>query len=112
MASPVKALEAKARGLGKKRQKRAATRAADLRRTHSSESLFLLPGKISISRLRALRELERTDTGGQLFSRFMVRGHWRRPSAAWNDKRLRWIAPYWKGPDMATIVEREYRMTT
>jgi hypothetical protein len=42
--SPARALEAKVRDLGDKRKKRAATRAADLRKAHSSESVFYLPG--------------------------------------------------------------------
>jgi hypothetical protein len=28
----------------------------------------------------------------------------------WADQRLRWIEPYWKGPDMAAIIERAYRL--
>ncbi|MBM4321625.1 MAG: hypothetical protein FJ125_17200, partial [Deltaproteobacteria bacterium] len=47
---------------------------------------------------------------GKLMHRFMVRGHWRRPAASWKEQRPRWIEPYWKGPDMAAIVEREYRL--
>jgi hypothetical protein len=108
--SPAKAVEMKARGLGAKRQKRAETRAAELRKAHSSESVFFLPGKIPISRLRQLRAVERSEGGGELFARFMVRGHWRHPPATWTDQHLRFIEPYWKGPDMATILEREYRM--
>ena len=32
--------------------------------------------------------------------------------ANWKDQRPRWIRPYWKGPDIATILERQYRLTT
>jgi len=39
-----------------------------------------------------------------------VRGHWRRPHQSWQDQRVRWIAPYLKGPDVAAIVEREYTL--
>ncbi len=42
--------------------------------------------------------------------RFMVRGHWRRAKASWKDQRPRWIKPFWKGPDMAAVIERAYRM--
>ena len=31
----------------------------------------------------------------------MVRGHWRRAAPGWKDQRVRWIGPYWKGPDIA-----------
>lgn len=111
LQSPAKALSARVKGFGKKRQDRAATRAAELRKAHSNESVFVLPGKIPITRLRQLRDMERSSEGRELFSRFMVRGHWRRPATTWSDQRLRWIEPYWKGPEMATIIEREYRMT-
>jgi hypothetical protein len=108
--SPATLVKTKARGLGGKRKARAATRAAELRKDHSSEDVFFLPGKISISQLRALRSIEASSAGGELFARFMVRGHWRRPPASWSEQHLRWIEPYWKGPDMATIIEREYRL--
>jgi hypothetical protein len=39
-----------------------------------------------------------------------VRGHWRRANPIWQDQRVRWIEPYWKGPDLAAIVEKEYRL--
>jgi len=40
----------------------------------------------------------------------MVRGHWRRPAKKWTDQRLRWIEPYWKGPEMAAVIEKAYRL--
>ena len=51
--------------------------------------------------------------GRTILRRFMERGHWRRRSRAardWADQRLRWIQPYWKGPDMAAIIERTYKL--
>src|SRR5262249_21178727 len=71
----------------------------------SSEEVFFLPGKIDISQVRKLQALERVGTGRQLVHRFMVRGHWRR-AQGWKDQSVRWIKPYWKGPDMAAVVER------
>lgn len=76
----------------------------------SSEEVWFLPGKIDISALRALQAKQREGGGGQLTHRFMVRGHWRRAAKTWKDQRQRWVEPYWKGPDMAAIVEREYRL--
>lgn len=111
LAAPSAVIVSKARGRGARRRAAAAHRAELLRPSRSSASAFLLPGKISISRFRELRAAERHDAGRALFSRFMVRGHWRRPPAMWTDQRLRWIEPYWKGPEMATVIEREYRMT-
>ncbi|MBI2393233.1 MAG: hypothetical protein HYV09_26850 [Deltaproteobacteria bacterium] len=102
LSSPVAGVRAKMVGWGKKRR----AEGARLLRESSSEEVYHLPGKIPIAQVRALREARRT--GGQMFARFMVRGHWRRAQASWEDQRVRWIEPYWKGPDMATVVEREY----
>ncbi|MBI2894429.1 MAG: SEC-C domain-containing protein [Deltaproteobacteria bacterium] len=77
----------------------------------SSESVYFLPGAIEISQLRRLQDLQRIPSGRQLFHRFMVRGHWRRPRKDWKDRRLRWIEPYWKGPDLAAVIERTYKLT-
>jgi len=77
----------------------------------TSETVFFLPGAIEISQVRRLQELERVPSGRGLLHRFMVRGHWRRPPAVWKDQCMRWIAPYWKGPDLAAIVERAYKLT-
>jgi len=77
----------------------------------SSETVFFLPGAIEISLVRRMQELERMPSGRGLLHRFMVRGHWRRAPAGWNDQRMRWIEPYWKGPDLAAIVERTYKLT-
>jgi hypothetical protein len=75
-----------------------------------SEQVYFLPGAIEISGVRAMRELERIPDGRTALRRFLVRGHWRRASPSWTDQRLHWIQPYWKGPDMATIIERTYRL--
>jgi hypothetical protein len=40
----------------------------------------------------------------------MVRGHWRRAPDTWRDRSPRWIAPYWKGPPLGDIVERDYTL--
>lgn len=110
IGSPVAKVQRRARG-GNEKQKRAAKhRAEALRSTHSSEDVWHLPGKIPISHVRALRDLERAADGGALFTRFMVRGHWRRAPVSWADQRARWIEPYWKGPDLAAVIEREYRL--
>jgi hypothetical protein len=34
----------------------------------------------------------------------------RRPQKGWADQKLRWIERYWKGPDMAAVIERAYRL--
>jgi hypothetical protein len=75
-----------------------------------SDSVYFLPGKIDIGRVRHLQELERAPGGRAVLARFMVRGHWRRPQKNWTEQRLRWIEPYWKGPDMAAVIEKAYRL--
>lgn len=76
----------------------------------TEEQVWHLPGKIPIRQVRALRDLQRDRQSGTLFSRFMVRGHWRRASDTWRDRNPRWIAPYWKGPPLGDIVERDYAL--
>ena len=78
--------------------------------THSSEEVFFLPGAIEISQVRRLQELERVPDGRTMLRRFMVRGHWRRPARGWTDQRIRWIQPHWKGPQIATVIERTYKL--
>ena len=65
---------------------------------------------IEISQIRRMQELERVPSGRGLLHRFMVRGHWRRAARGWKDQRLRWIQPYWKGPDIAAVIERTYKL--
>jgi hypothetical protein len=86
---------------------RKSRRAARLRRQYSSESVFHLPGRIPIARVRELRAA-RAHGGGEMYARFMVRGHWRRAAPDWADQRARWIEPYWKGPELSAVLEREY----
>jgi hypothetical protein len=78
--------------------------------TPSDEEVYYLPGVIEISLTRRFQELERTVSGRPILRRFMVRGHWRRPASQWTDQRMRWIKPHWKGPDMAAVIERAYRL--
>ena len=78
---------------------------------YSSDQVWFLPGVIKISRLRQLQELERVPSGRKLLHRHMVRGHWRRPPKSWKDQRLRWIEPYWKGPDLGAVIERAYELS-
>jgi hypothetical protein len=93
-----------------KKRDGAVTLTKHIRRAFTSEEVFYLPGPIEISNTRSLQELGRTREGGKLLHRFMVRGHWRRPNPSWKDQRLRWITPYWKGPDLAATIERTYQL--
>jgi SEC-C motif len=89
---------------------RSRARGHDLPECKLRSEVYFLPGTIDISRVRRLQELERTSNGRPMLNRFMVRGHWRRPSTTWKDQRMRWIEPYWKGPDIAAVIERAYRL--
>ena len=108
--SPIKRAKKSASGRGRKKQRRVAHRVQDMKKAYSAEDVYYLPGRIPISVIRRFREMERSTSGRRLLARFMVRGHWRRANPSWRDKRPRWIEPYWKGPDMAMTIEREYRM--
>lgn len=88
-----------------------ASHGATTQAAFTSEEVFFLPGSIQISRLRQMQELERVPSGRTLLHRFMVRGHWRRPAKTWKEQRMRWIEPYWKGPDLAAVIERTYKLT-
>ena len=70
--------------------------------------MFYLPGKIPVSHIQRLRELPGSEKGRTILRRFLVRGHWRRARPDWKDQRLRWIEPYWKGPDIARAIEKQY----
>jgi len=105
--SPARGLRTSGRHAGAGRQARIARRAEELRKRYSDEDVFYLPGRIPISQLRLL---ETHGRGGELLARFMVRGHWRRAARGWQDQRVRWIEPYWKGPDLAAIIEKEYKL--
>lgn len=72
--------------------------------------MFFLPGAIEISEVRRLQELDRHSEGRGVLRRFMVRGHWRRARAGAAEQRLSWVRPHWKGPDLATIIERAYKL--
>lgn len=85
-------------------------RAAHTPMSFASDEIYSLPGAIDIRLVRRMQELERAPEGGVMLRRFIVRGHWRRAPQNWADKRLRWIEPHWKGPDMAAIIERAYRL--
>ena len=80
------------------------------KRVFTSDEVFFLPGAIDITRVRQMQELERVPSGREVLRRFMVRGHWRRANKGWADHGVRWVQPYWKGPDMAAIIERTYRL--
>jgi hypothetical protein len=77
----------------------------------SSEEVYYLPAPIKISKVRQMQALSRVSSGRTMLHRYMVRGHWRRPAKNWKEQHPRWIKPYWKGPDIAAVIERTYKLT-
>lgn len=74
----------------------------------SGETVFYLPNRIVIGPPKGTDDLPTRQPGRPIEKRFWVRGHWRKPNESWQDQRLRWIAPYLKGPEMTAIIERMY----
>jgi hypothetical protein len=74
----------------------------------SGETVFYLPNRIVIGPPQGTNDLPPRKPGHPIEKRFWVRGHWRKPNPSWQDQRLRWIAPYLKGPEMTAIIERMY----
>jgi hypothetical protein len=76
----------------------------------SGETVFYLPSRIVIGPRNAPDDRPFGTTGPVIEKRFWVRGHWRKANPTWQDQRLRWIAPYLKGPEMTAIIERAYEL--
>jgi hypothetical protein len=53
---------------------------------------------------------EATGGGTKLLVRFMVRGHWRRQphGPERQERKLIWIRPHYKGPDLAATINKPY----
>jgi len=51
-----------------------------------------------------------SGSGNSPMVRFMVRGHWRRQAhgPAAQERKLIWIAPFYKGPEFATLINKPY----
>jgi hypothetical protein len=98
------------------RRERKATASSML----TGETVFFLPGKLQISQITTDSDhgseppsSDRSPiTGREILKRFPVRGHWRRPSESWKDQRIRWVRPHFRGPSMAAVIERQYRLKT
>ncbi|MBT2336536.1 hypothetical protein J7E49_21815 [Variovorax paradoxus] len=69
----------------------------------------------SVGRIVVQRGLEKAVPEGRAegsspLVRFMVRGHWRRQAhgLAMQERKLIWITPFYKGPDLATLINKPY----
>ena len=76
----------------------------------SGEEVFYLPGRILVGASPNETTRTRKPPRHVIQKRFWVRGHWRRPNPSWHDQRLRWIAPFLKGPELTAIIEKEYEL--
>lgn len=79
-------------------------------------SIWLTGREIKVDReLReaamAFGDAERDPTQWKLRARFTVRGHWRNQACGPGhvERRMRWIAPYWKGPSDGIGIQHLYK---
>ncbi len=71
-------------------------------------------GKIVVQKPVAASETAEDETDSRRYaSRFLVRGHWRNQAHGekLSKRKLIWILPYWKGPDMGQLITRPYVVT-
>jgi len=108
--SPVKDLDQMIARRGAKKRSKLLKKREKISFSKAIDDIFYLPGKIDITRLKYYRAFDKTSDGGMILKRFMVRGHWRKANPTWKDQSLRWIEPYWKGPEEGVYIEQEYRM--
>jgi hypothetical protein len=87
---------------GKKRAK-ANQKLQDTKR----QSIYVIGGsfKAKDKNVRAMQESDRS-----ISVRHMVRGHWKMQAYGPDrkDRKHIFVEPYWRGPDLAEVVEREY----
>jgi len=72
------------------------------REPHRSQYRFLKPPKLYKPLYAA--------SGKTLDKHFIVRGHWRNQACGEKraSRKMTWIQPYWKGPQMSEIISRPY----
>lgn len=68
-------------------------------------------GTIIIQKDKAI-ESGKPALGSKPNVRFMVRGHWRQQPFGQNgqERKLTWIRPYFKGPDLAVLINKPYQV--
>jgi hypothetical protein len=72
--------------------------------------VYMLGADVKIDCRIAVREyvLNGSKSRGPLTLQFMVRGHWRNQACGpgMTSHRMKWIEPYWKGPEDAAVLVR------
>lgn len=89
-----------------RKAKQAALRVSELDYEEVGRSV----GRIVVQRGVETATSDGRPAGNSPLVRFMVRGHWRRQAhgPASQDRKLIWIAPFYKGPDLATLINKPY----
>lgn len=107
--SPRKELENRAKDIASRPKRRKLLKEAGRYSALDFEEIGASVGPIIIN-------VDETDNGqgvnygGKPLVRFMVRGHWRwQPHGPESqDRKLIWIRPYYKGPDLAATINKPY----
>jgi len=98
-------LHARLQGLKKKHKRE---KLLEQLRQEKQRKVYIVGGMTKLS-----REYETASQQRQLLVRFRVRGHFRHqacgPGLA--ERKLIWIAPFWKGPTYAELIEKGYMVT-
>jgi hypothetical protein len=90
-----------------KHPKKAEEWKRQMRRIASKEPIIIDVGKS----VRPVREFsQELGSPYELSVRYVVRGHWRQQPCGpgGKDRKLAWIAPYWKGPEWAEVMQKDY----
>ena len=100
----VRALHTKLQGLKKKNQRERLEQELKDEKTHQ---IFICGGHLKLSQ-EMLATF--TEKGRKLTKRFRVRGHWCNQSVGpkQSGRKHIWIAPHWRGPTYAELLERNY----
>lgn len=107
--SPHREIEDKAKGIASLQKRRKLLQTKGRHTALDYQEVGASVGPIVIRK----GEVDGHETGkgsGKPLVRFMVRGHWRRqPHGQENqDRKLIWIRPHYKGPDLAATINKPY----
>lgn len=108
--SPRREIEARAKGIASLPKRRKLLQTTGRFTALDYQEVGASVGPIVIQKGEADHSVGSTGGGGKPLVRFMVRGHWRRqphgPESL--ERKLIWIRPYYKGPDLAATINKPY----
>ncbi len=107
--SPRKEIEDKAKGIVSRPKRRKLLQTTGLYTALDYQEVGTSVGPIVINKGSA-ESSGVGNAGSKPQVRFMVRGHWRRQAHGTEsqDRKLIWIRPYYKGPDLAATINKPY----